>query len=263
MTLRSQRRISISAAGDPLAPRLVLLFHPTPGAGPFDPDPTITARSSVHLLAIDRPGYGASPAPSEPRTVQHEADDVAEFVRQSDDIARSSGARAFGTVGVVGWGTGGIIALSLAARHPDLVDRVAVVNTPTPRAGKAGTGAKMLPLFARSSLSIQDDDPALATRQGLGNRLDRMLGEAALQGSAGVDADRTMLTDRSWAQQLDRITANVRLIYGDDDRTTSILDGHWYRRRISASRSVRVPGQGPLTIAACWSRILDHVAPQD
>jgi pimeloyl-ACP methyl ester carboxylesterase len=239
-----------------------LLFHPTPGAGPFDPNPTITARSGVHLLAIDRPGYGASPAPSEPRTVQHEADDVAEFVRQSDDIARSSGARAFGTVGVVGWGTGGMIALSLAARHPDLVDRVAVVNTPTPRAGKSAIGAKMLPPFTRSSLFITDD-PALATRRGLGNRVDRMLVEAALQGSAGVDADRTMLTDRSWAQQLERITAEVRLIYGDDDRATSIIDGHWYRRHISGSRSVRVPGQGPLTIAACWSRILDHVAPQD
>ncbi|MCP2032256.1 pimeloyl-ACP methyl ester carboxylesterase [Okibacterium sp. HSC-33S16] len=263
MTLRSKRRISISAAGDPLARRVILLLHPTPGAGPFDPAPDITSRWGVHLLTADRPGYGATPQLSdgESHTVQHRADDLADFLRQSKEIARTSGGMAFDSVGLVGWGTGGTLALSLAARHPQLVDRVAVVNTTSPTGFTLLPGPEVSVPYTRSSLFIDDNEPALAARAGLGHRIDRMLGEASLQGSAGVDGDRRMLADPSWAEQLDRITADVRLIYGDDDRTSSIADGHWYRRRIRRSRTVRVPGEGALTIAARWARILGHVAP--
>ncbi|WKK72245.1 hypothetical protein Q0F99_04400 [Rathayibacter oskolensis] len=40
--LRSGRGIGVSAAGDPIADRLVVFCHPTPGAGGFDPDPLVT-----------------------------------------------------------------------------------------------------------------------------------------------------------------------------------------------------------------------------
>ncbi|NQX37180.1 alpha/beta fold hydrolase [Herbiconiux sp. VKM Ac-2851] len=253
----------MSAAGDPLARRLVLLCHPTPGAGQFDPDPVVTSRWGAHLLMLDRPGYGSTPPHSddEPHTIQHRADDLAEFLQQSEKTARSAGGTTFGPVGVVGWGTGGMVALSLAARYPDLVDRVATVNTAAPNGFTFVPGTEALPPYSWSSLFISDDDPALAMR-GLGNRLDRMLSEAGLQGSAGLDSDREMLADHHWARELGRITADVRLIYGDDETNALIDDGHWYRRRIRRSRTVRVPGQGALTIAAHWARILDHVAPQ-
>ncbi|QYF74461.1 alpha/beta fold hydrolase [Cryobacterium sp. PAMC25264] len=232
-----------------------------PGAGEFDPDPTATARWGVHLVMLDRPGYGATPPheDDEPHTVQHRADDLAEFLDLSERTARTAGHTDYGSVGVIGWGTGGMVALSLAARYPDLVDKVAVVNTASPSA--AALRSITPPPFTRWSLGVTPDDPALV-KMGLDNRLDRMLTEAGLQGSAGVDCDRRMLSDSEWTKDLGNIQADVKLIYGDGDTTVTLGDGKWYRRRIPRARTVRVPQGGALTIASHWTRILAHVAPR-
>src|SRR5205814_911319 len=98
--------------------------HGAPGSGRFDPDPEETAARGVTLVGIDRPGYGRS-TPVEPgtwATVAGAADDIAAVVRGLDG----------GPVGVAGWSAGGRVALALAARHPDLVDRVVVIATPAP-----------------------------------------------------------------------------------------------------------------------------------
>ena len=104
--------------------RTIVLCHAAPGSGAFDPDPAETARRDVTLLAVDRPGYGASEPPrdGEPGGVGDAADDLAEVL---DGLGTCP-------VGVAGWSAGGRVALALAARRPDLVDRVAVIATPAP-----------------------------------------------------------------------------------------------------------------------------------
>src|SRR5215218_1840783 len=104
--------------------RLVVFCHSAPGAGSFDPDPAQTKASKATLLSVDRPGYGRSdPLPAGRwSTVACAADDIAAVL---DNIGVEQ-------VGVVGWSAGGRVALALAARHPHLVERVAVVATPAP-----------------------------------------------------------------------------------------------------------------------------------
>lgn len=263
VTLPSGRTVGLSTAGDPVARRIVLFCHPTPGAGQFDPDPAVTDRWGVHLMALDRPGYGATPADAddEAPTIEHRADDLAQFLTSSEEAAGQVGDSELGPVGVAGWGTGGLVALSLAARHPVLVNRVAVVNTVAPHRVAFDPAAVTSAPYGLDTLSIRRDDPR-SRKLGLDGRLDRMLAEASLQSDAGVNADRRMLADPGWAGELGRIQADVRLIYGDADSTADIVDGRWYRRRIRRSRVVRVPGEGALTIVSRWARILDHVAPQ-
>jgi pimeloyl-ACP methyl ester carboxylesterase len=272
VTLRSGRSLGLSATGDPIARRLVLFCHPTPGAGLFDPDPVITSKWGVHVVMLDRPGYGPTPLEGdegadargrggEPPTIQHRADDLAEYLQSAADAARGAGGVAFGSVGVVGWGTGGMVALSLAGRHPELVDRVATVNTAAPHGLTFDPAVQALAPFSRESLFILPDDPALE-RPGLGNRIDRMLIEAGRHGSDGVESDRRMLADHGWTRDLGRIRAHVKLIHGDDDPNSDIEDGRWYRRRIRRADTVRVPDEGALAIATRWRRILNHVAPE-
>jgi pimeloyl-ACP methyl ester carboxylesterase len=289
-TLRSGDVVGLSAAGDPLAERLVLLCLPTPGGGMFDPDPTVTSRWGVHLVALDRPGYGATPAPGDAgpdalspgdpskggatpgarATIQRRADELAAYLSAAHDDAEQTQAAAYGTAGVVGWGTGGMVALSLAARHPQLVDRVAVFQTPAPRATGSGSGSGSgsddegtpapTPPFGLDLLGISPGD-RLLERPGLRNRLQRMLDEAAAQGGAGAELDHEALADTSWADELGAIRADVKLIYADDATDAGVDDGHWYRDRIPSSTVVRVSSGGALALVTQWSCILEHVAP--
>src|SRR5918992_5501026 len=104
--------------------RLVVLCHSAPGAGCFDPDPAQTKASKVTLLSVDRPGYGRSDGVPAGRW--------ATVGSAADDIAAALDALHVEGVGVAGWSAGGRVALALAARRPDLVDRVAVAATPAP-----------------------------------------------------------------------------------------------------------------------------------
>lgn len=287
-TLDSGRGLGISASGDPVARRLVLVCHPTPGAGGFDPDPVVTGSWGVHLLSIDRPGYGVSEAlpPFPSPTIEDRADDLAEYVRRSEDTAEKVNRVDFGAVGVVGWGTGGAVALSFAARNPDLVDRAAIVGTPAPRSsrlrkhnetalearslsGNADVAATIESLSSGAwsrpdALGIHGDDPALQ-KAGVDLRLQHMLDEAVLHGPAGIATDLVALQDHSWAaaSALGEITASVKLVYGDDDPVASAdVDGHWFGSRVPDSSVVRVAGAGRLAIVSAWSQILSHVAPQ-
>lgn len=65
-------------------------------------------------LAPDLPGYGASPT-----VVPYTAEDVADAVAAGLDEP----------VALIGWSLGGMVALALAARHPDKVARLALVGT--------------------------------------------------------------------------------------------------------------------------------------
>lgn len=91
-------------------------------------------RVGVRLVAVNRPGYGASDAhASTPRTV---ADDTV-------TVAEALGVSAFA---VLGMSVGGLYALATAACHPDRVTAVATVATP-------GQVAVMQPPYHRDGLS--------------------------------------------------------------------------------------------------------------
>jgi pimeloyl-ACP methyl ester carboxylesterase len=282
--LESGRGVSLSAAGDPVARRLVFVCLPMGLAGGFDPDPIVTDRAGVHIVYVDRPGYASSDAlegDEEPR-VETFADDLAEYIRRSERMADEVSRVDFGAVGVVGWGFGGQVALSLAARHPDLVDRVAVVSTPAPhrsplrspddfalearKPGKtvASTSEK---LDAQSwqrldALGIAEDDPALDL-PGLVSRLERGIADGARQGAAGVAGDIVAASDHSWASELGSVDASVRFFVGGADPLTDSDDAAWLAKRVPGSEVVTVDGAGRLVAATSWADVLEFVATTD
>ncbi|MEV8268544.1 alpha/beta fold hydrolase [Microbacterium sp. NPDC076911] len=259
ITLRDGRALGLSDLGDPIARRLVLLCHPSPGASEFDPDPLVTTQWGVRVIAPERPGYGASDPwrRDADASFWRHADDVASYLRGVERQAMMLEGVEYGAVGVVGWGAGGLVALALAAQHPELVDQAVVIDTPAPEHFPDEVAADAP--FTPSMLGISEREPGWLAAS---DRVERMLKLAARQGDAGVRGDQLAFADRDWLKRLDRVRAETLLVYGEDHPEVSAdIDGRWYRSRLLNARTVRAEGAG-LAIATHWRKILAHVAPQ-
>ncbi len=289
--LESGRRVAVHltravwpAGGDEAtAERVVVFCHSAPGAGLFDPDPDETRAASVILLSIDRAGYGRSDpvAPGRWATVACAADDIAS-VLDSMQVER---------VGVVGWSAGGRVALALAARHPELVDRAVVVATPAPdhevpwidseQRVELERLARLRPEDARAELSgrlrslvptdpfsgealwllaaVTSDEPALRD-WGVRTRLGEMLRAAFAQGAGGLAADILGYCTQPWGFEPEDVRARTLLLYGSHDPLAGPRHGQWWEERLPDARLEVVPDTGHLLVVPAWPRILRHVA---
>jgi pimeloyl-ACP methyl ester carboxylesterase len=266
--------------------RLVVLCHSAPGAGSFDPDPAQTRASDVTLLSVDRPGYGRSdPVPAGRwSTVGAAADDIA-AVLDSLDVEQ---------VGVAGWSAGGRVALALAARRPDLVDRVVVVATPAPddevpwidpeQRAQLEQLRSLAPDEAHAELSkglgslvpsdpFSDDalwllaaegtsDKAALRSPGVRNRLGEMLRAAFAQGATGLTADIAGYCLQPWGFEPAAVAAKTLLLYGSRDPIAGPRHARWWQERLPNARLEVAPDAGHLVLLPMWSRALSHLTPE-
>lgn len=296
--LRSGRQVGVTTFGDADAERIVVFCHAAPGSSVFDPDPDESANRDVHIVALDRPGYGSSdpwPAGQWPSIAQA-ADDIAEYLRALIVTETPLSGPGHRTVGVAGWSAGGRVALALAARHPALVDRVAIVATPAPnehvqwidrplqaeaeRLGQlpAGEAQRELSDMLRGQLDAvraaesEGDVPAelvgagtvdeeVLGRPGVRDRLGRSLRDAYRQGAGGVAADILSYTARPWGFDPAEVRAKTLIVGGQADPIAGNAHAAWYRRAVPGARMEMVPGAGHLVIVPAWGRVLSHLAP--
>ncbi|MCU1505274.1 MAG: alpha/beta hydrolase [Microbacteriaceae bacterium] len=279
--LLSGRAIGVSEFGRRSSETVVVLAHPAPGSSRFDPDPAVTNRRNVRLIAVDRPGYGTSEllADGGPGTVTDAASDIAEYLA-FQGITR---------VGAVGWSAGGRVVLALAAVYSALVGRLAVVATPAPDEEVPWVGTEnrerlgelsALPAAAAvTALSDQlakvvgerpsadallrmlsSDEADARLREQARDRLAEMLDRAAMQGTTGMAADIVSYTLLDWGFDPASVAAKTLLLYGGADQITG-AHGRWYQKRIPHSRLETVKDVGHLLVVPMWDRILSHVAP--
>lgn len=243
--LRDGRHVGVTGLGDPEAERLVLLCHPSPGAGGFDPDPPATSTSGVRIVTLDRPGYGSTDLASKDRSaVDAWLDDVDEYLQSIERTARTVADTAFGSIGVVGWGLGAVYATGLAARHPEVIDRLALVE-PT-GATRARQDA------ARSDEAIDarlEDAEALDRFAGASDRLGFML-ESARRGHGGEELDRRAVAEKGSEDVLGAVTARTVTISSGDS------DAKWYLSRMPKARDFGTWSNAATTIVEAWPVVL-------
>jgi pimeloyl-ACP methyl ester carboxylesterase len=266
----------------PAGAPVVLLSHAAPGDGSFDPDPAVTAAHGVRLVAPDRPGYGGSDpvGADEFASIDLAADDAAALL---DELLAPGG-----TAGVVGWSAGGRVALALAARRPELVDRVAVLGSPAPdeqvpwipdefRPGidalrgvpAVAAHAALTPAFTPMldqptdallpMVGVGEPDSVALARPGVVDRLLRMLDGAVTQGAVGMVADIAGYSLRPWGFDPADVTQPVLLGYGVADQRVPPAHGEWYRDQLPDARLEVVPGVGHLVVVPFWGAALDHL----
>ena len=281
---RDGRRITIHDL-TPDAPKgapVVLLCHAAPGSGAFDPDPAATATRGVRLLSLDRPGYGGSePVAGGFATVGSAADDAAALLAE----VLPEGA----TAGVAGWSAGGRIALALAARHPQLVGRVAAIATPAPDedvpwygddnrtmidALRGRSPDEAVAALTEAFAAFPLDPEVVLDLAGVGKadgavlapavreRLRVSLDAATAQGLAGMVADLAGYTLEGWGFSPSQVAADVLLAYGADDELVPPAHGEWYRAELPSAELSVWPEVGHLVVVPAWGRVLDHLLPR-
>ncbi len=116
-------RVHALVAGDPAAPPVILLHgFPELSESWRDVLPLVAA-SGRRAIAPDLRGYGGTDKPKTGYDIETLAGDAAALIH-------ACGGRA----DVVGHDWGGAIAFELAARHPEVVRTLTIVNAPHPRA---------------------------------------------------------------------------------------------------------------------------------
>lgn len=263
--------------------RAVVFCHPSPGSGMFNPNPASTAAADVTLLAVDRPGYGASDPVG-----THE---WATISASADDIALALHDIGIDRVDVVGWSSGGRVALALAARHPDLVHRVVMQGTPAPHEELPWVDPEMydgllelshLPvdeirralstMFEEMSDGVLSDDVLFALLGvspadkpvlmdlGARERVVSMLRHAFDQGVVGMVDDIMGPNLRPWGFCVEDVKASVLLQYGDEDPIAGYAHGRWWQSHLPEARLEMVEDVGHLVAIAGWKRALDFLA---
>jgi pimeloyl-ACP methyl ester carboxylesterase len=283
--LKSGRRIALHRLAEGNGQQIVVFCHAAPGAGNLDPNPEETKKRKITLISVDRPGYGESePVGGDAwASVAAAADDLVEVLQQLN----------IGQVGVVGWSAGGRVALALAARRPDLVDRVAILATPAPDEAvpwipeeqKQGLEAlrslppsqvhrqlgeqlgQMLPENPSNEdlLSLLGKSPAddgVLAIPGVSDRLASMLKAAYAQGTAGLAADIAGYCLRPWGFEPADVHAKTLCMYGAKDPVAGPRHGTWWQKNLPQARLEMVPDAGHLLVFPMWKRVLSFLAPQ-
>ena len=268
--------------GDPLATRLVFLCLPTSCAGPFDPDPELTATADIRVIEIDRPGYGASdPLPQDVKpTVEQFADDIAEYFRSIKAMASENSGLQFGKAAAVGWSFGGAVATALAARHAELIDKLVVVASARPERMRKGERYSSIAELRKRGVertrvslenSLDDDghptlvtlgidtgDPALEPL-GVRGRVERMLDAGWAQRSSGMASDRLAVRETTWPDTTSSVVQDSLLIYGDDDALATKKDADWYAGKLHRRELIHSANSGHLVLLTEWRRVLEFV----
>ncbi|MEW6472007.1 MAG: alpha/beta fold hydrolase [Actinomycetota bacterium] len=97
----------------------VMLLHPIGLSGSCWSPLAAELAGHHRVLTPDLAGHGGTDAPAGPFTIEALADDVAELLR----------AETSEPAVTVGLSMGGVVALALAQRHPDLVGALVIINS--------------------------------------------------------------------------------------------------------------------------------------
>lgn len=213
---------------------------------------TQAGEAPLDAVALDLPGFGASPPPPEPWGSTEYACALVPVV---GELARVLGSPLV----VLGHSFGGRVALKLAAGWPELLG--ALVLTGVPRLAEAGQAV-------RGSAAVPFRLGRALHRRGLVShaRMERLryrYGSADYRAATGVMRQVLVRTvNERYEETLAAVSCPVELVWGDDDADAPLAVAELARRRLGQSTLTVCPGAGhltPLTAApALRAAVLRH-----
>jgi len=185
-------------------------------------------------IAVDLPGYGASPPLPERVTIPAYADVLANFIERVTD----------GPVVLVGHSMGGMISLTLALRYPVLVERMVLIGptisgrlsqyinavlSPITLLERFGLGSLIVSTVERLMVGISDRlvRPAIfAERTGITEKeYMRLLADVRRPGQGRVRAECFFaMRENDLRGRLGRVEAPALVLWGAEDNTVPLRD---------------------------------------
>jgi pimeloyl-ACP methyl ester carboxylesterase len=198
-----------------------------------DFDAVISPAGEVPLpaVALDLPGFGASPPPPG-------AWGGADYAEAVGAVLADMGA----PVVVLGHSFGGRVALHLAVQRPDLVG--ALVLTGVPLLHPLGRRARVAPAYKivrrLHRLGLVSDDRMEAARQ--------RYGSADYKAAQGIMRQvHVRSVNETYEAQLDAVRCPVHLVWGSDDTAAPLEMVERAAARLAGGDLVVYPGVGHLT----------------
>ncbi len=234
-------RVRAIEAGSEGAPPLLLVHGFLVSHAEFD-DVVDSFAERFHVIAPDLPGFGDSEKPS-PARYPYGIDAF------SESLADLIAAFGVGRAHVVGHSMGGAIALTLAATHSELVDRLVLVDSlsyPSPLSFKARVplmpvigGIVFKQLYGRSLFRAYFRDGVFSPGAGLPlDRVDAFYDKfntpAARESAYSVM--HAILDTRAVIARVGRIRAPTLVVWGRDDKIFPVTNAQRLSREIANAR---------------------------
>jgi pimeloyl-ACP methyl ester carboxylesterase len=214
----------------------------------FDAVVAGTGEAPLSAVALDLPGFGASPPPPE-------AWGAAAYAEAVGAVLEDMGS----PVVVLGHSFGGRVALHLAVQRPDLVGALVLTGVPLlhPLARRARTAPAYKVLRRLHRLGVVSDDRMEAARQRYGSE-----DYKAAQGIMRQVHVRSV--NETYEEQLDVVRCPVHLVWGSDDTAAPLEMVERAAARLADGDLTLFPGVGHMTpllipaqlraaVAACLS----------
>ena len=182
------------------------------------------ADSGVASVALDLPGFGASPPPAAPGGARFYAGEVA-------PVLASLGSAP---VVLVGHSFGGSVATVVAAQEPRLVRSLVLTGAPLIRGARRGSAPWAFRLQrALHARGVLSEARMEAARQ--------RYGSADYRAARGVMRDVLVATvNESYEDEMSRVRAPARLLWGADDTEVPVADAERARDLFAAGATLRV-----------------------
>jgi len=190
----------------------------------------------------------------------------------ADDAAGLLDCLGIEAAHVVGASMGGMIAQTLAARHPDRVLSLVSIMSNTGARLSGQPALRVYPFFLRRPKAGRDAYIenvvhlfAVVGSRGLGADEELLREQAGRSFDRGVDAAGTgrqlaaILAAGNRTEDLRRISAPTLVIHGTGDRLVSVTGGRATARAIPGSRLMLIEGMGHDLPRGAWARIVEGV----
>lgn len=284
LSLPDGRALAYDDLGPPEGP-VVVYLHGTPDSRlARHPDDDLARSCGVRLIALDRPGAGASsPQPG------------ATLTSLGADLRALLDALHVERAGLLGWSSGGLFALAAATVLGARCGAVGLVATVPPveayqdpavvaalgparqhfvelahELAPSDLASELVPYLVPDPLSpeiaaehvVEGTGPRgraeLAAVPGAVDQLARALVEAVAQGREGLAHDVALQLEPGL--ELGAVTAPVRTVHGTEDGISPPAVGEWLRRQLPGTVAVEVVDGAHHLLFPHWARILRSVA---